>query len=236
MRRIEARGRRARARRSTSRSSTRSSTRGHEERIERVIGHVVQNALDATRARRTRSGSGCAAAAARRWSRSATPAAACRRNTCRPRCSSPSRRPRRRAWASAPTRATSTCTSWAATSPSTASRAGARVMTIAAAAVRVAPGVGSADVERQMNADKLPPLLIVEDDLALQKQIKWSLDRFESRHRGRPRKRARCNAAGTPRPWSRWTWACRPIRIRCRKASGCSSRCSASIPTSRSSC
>ena len=31
-----------------------------------------------------------------------------------------------------------------------------------------------------MSADKLPPLLIVEDDLALQKQIKWSLDRFES--------------------------------------------------------
>lgn len=28
--------------------------------------------------------------------------------------------------------------------------------------------------------DKLPQLLIVEDDLALQKQIKWSLDRFES--------------------------------------------------------
>ncbi len=31
-----------------------------------------------------------------------------------------------------------------------------------------------------MNADKTRPLLIVEDDLALQKQIKWSLDRFES--------------------------------------------------------
>ena len=31
-----------------------------------------------------------------------------------------------------------------------------------------------------MSADKLQPLLIVEDDLALQKQIKWSLDRFES--------------------------------------------------------
>ena len=31
-----------------------------------------------------------------------------------------------------------------------------------------------------MSTDKLPPLLIVEDDLALQKQIKWSLDRFES--------------------------------------------------------
>jgi two-component system, NtrC family, response regulator len=30
-----------------------------------------------------------------------------------------------------------------------------------------------------MSADKNPPLLIVEDDLALQKQIKWSLDRFE---------------------------------------------------------
>ena len=30
-----------------------------------------------------------------------------------------------------------------------------------------------------MSADKIPPLMIVEDDLALQKQIKWSLDRFE---------------------------------------------------------
>jgi two-component system, NtrC family, response regulator len=29
-------------------------------------------------------------------------------------------------------------------------------------------------------SDSPPPLLIVEDDLALQKQIKWSLDRFES--------------------------------------------------------
>ena len=54
------------------------------------------------------------------------------------------------------------------------------VMSIAAAAVRAHAGVRSADVERQMNADKPPPLLIVEDDLALQKQIKWSLDRFES--------------------------------------------------------
>jgi two-component system, NtrC family, response regulator len=31
-----------------------------------------------------------------------------------------------------------------------------------------------------MSNDKQPPLLIVEDDLALQKQIKWSLDRYES--------------------------------------------------------
>ena len=31
-----------------------------------------------------------------------------------------------------------------------------------------------------MSSDKSRPLLIVEDDLALQKQIKWSLDRFES--------------------------------------------------------
>ena len=31
-----------------------------------------------------------------------------------------------------------------------------------------------------MSADTSGPLLIVEDDLALQKQIKWSLDRFES--------------------------------------------------------
>ncbi|MDD2881471.1 MAG: PEP-CTERM-box response regulator transcription factor [Rhodoferax sp.] len=31
-----------------------------------------------------------------------------------------------------------------------------------------------------MTADKTRPLLIVEDDLALQKQIKWSLDRFDS--------------------------------------------------------
>ena len=31
-----------------------------------------------------------------------------------------------------------------------------------------------------MNAEKFQPVLIVEDDPALQKQIKWSLDRFES--------------------------------------------------------
>src|SRR3954471_2098604 len=31
-----------------------------------------------------------------------------------------------------------------------------------------------------MATEKHPALLIVEDDLALQKQIKWSLDRFES--------------------------------------------------------
>ena len=31
-----------------------------------------------------------------------------------------------------------------------------------------------------MSADKSQPVLIVEDDLALQKQIKWTLDRFES--------------------------------------------------------
>ena len=31
-----------------------------------------------------------------------------------------------------------------------------------------------------MTSEKLPTLLIVEDDLALQKQIKWSLDRFET--------------------------------------------------------
>jgi len=31
-----------------------------------------------------------------------------------------------------------------------------------------------------MSAERLPSLLIVEDDLALQKQLKWSLDRFES--------------------------------------------------------
>ena len=31
-----------------------------------------------------------------------------------------------------------------------------------------------------MSAEKMAPLLIVEDDLALQKQLKWSLDRFES--------------------------------------------------------
>ena len=31
-----------------------------------------------------------------------------------------------------------------------------------------------------MSANQIAPLLIVEDDLALQKQIKWSLDRFDS--------------------------------------------------------
>ena len=48
-----------------------------------------------------------------------------------------------------------------------------------------------------MTSEKLPPLLIVEDDLALQKQIKWSLDRFRVGHRERPRMRARCNAGAT---------------------------------------
>ena len=37
-----------------------------------------------------------------------------------------------------------------------------------------------AAAERCMSNARPPPLLIVEDDLALQKQIKWSLDRFES--------------------------------------------------------
>ena len=31
-----------------------------------------------------------------------------------------------------------------------------------------------------MTSEKSRPLMIVEDDLALQKQIKWSLDRFET--------------------------------------------------------
>ena len=30
------------------------------------------------------------------------------------------------------------------------------------------------------NGTNTPPVLIVEDDLALQKQIKWALDRFDS--------------------------------------------------------
>ena len=30
-----------------------------------------------------------------------------------------------------------------------------------------------------MSTPRHAPLLIVEDDLALQKQLKWSLDRFE---------------------------------------------------------
>ena len=54
------------------------------------------------------------------------------------------------------------------------------VMSICAAAVRGARGVGSARCRARNERDKLPPLLIVEDDLALQKQIKWSLDRFET--------------------------------------------------------
>ena len=31
-----------------------------------------------------------------------------------------------------------------------------------------------------MTVERQQPLLIVEDDLALQKQIKWSLDRYEA--------------------------------------------------------
>ena len=40
-------------------------------------------------------------------------------------------------------------------------------------------GTEKAGIEKA-GAEKASPLLIVEDDLALQKQIKWSLDRFES--------------------------------------------------------
>jgi putative PEP-CTERM system histidine kinase len=85
-------------------------TRGHDQRIERVLGHVVQNALDATEPKDA-CGSSSAAALARRRSRSATRASACRRNTFRPGCSSLSRPPSRPAWASAPTKASSTCAS-----------------------------------------------------------------------------------------------------------------------------
>ena len=77
------------------------------------IGHVVQNALDATPDRRQ------GLAQLRRDSGQAQveigdTGTACRRNSFGPRCSSRFRRPRNRAWASAPTRATSTCGSSAA--------------------------------------------------------------------------------------------------------------------------
>jgi two-component system NtrC family response regulator len=47
-----------------------------------------------------------------------------------------------------------------------------------------------------MSTDKSRALLIVEDDLALQKQIKWSLDRFESVTATTARARW-CRCAGT---------------------------------------
>ena len=49
---------------------------GHEERLEHVIGHLVQNALDATAERRQRVRCGSSRRGASPWSRSRTPASA----------------------------------------------------------------------------------------------------------------------------------------------------------------
>jgi CheY-like chemotaxis protein len=49
----------------------------------------------------------------------------------------------------------------------------------------------------RMSTPKTPPLLIVEDDLALQKQIKWSLDRFESVTASDRESRRWCSSAAT---------------------------------------
>jgi hypothetical protein len=60
--------------------------------------------------------------------------------------------------------------------------------------------LGAALVHHDMSAAILPPLLIVEDDLALQKQIKWSLDRFEC-VTASDRESAWWPSAATARPW-----------------------------------
>ena len=49
---------------------------GHEDRLERVIGHLVQNAIDATDKDGQRVDQARDARTGRRWSRSATPATA----------------------------------------------------------------------------------------------------------------------------------------------------------------
>ena len=53
-------------------------------------------------------------------------------------------------------------------------------MTILLPLFEISPGFRPRTVLREMTLTKRPQVLIVEDDLALQKQIKWSLDRFES--------------------------------------------------------
>ena len=75
-----------------------------------------------------------------------------------------------------------------------------------------------------MSATVSSPLLIVEDDLALQKQIKWSLDRFESvtasdRESALVQFRRHNPAVVT------MDLGLRPTPIRCPKASSCWSNC-----------
>jgi hypothetical protein len=94
-------------------------------------------------------------------------------------CSAPSAAPSTAAWASAATKATSTSANWAGPSMWTASRASGTVMRCCCRCSSAQRGSDLA-VPRRMSTRTPPPLLIVEDDLALQKQIKWSLDRFES--------------------------------------------------------
>ena len=56
------------------------------------------------------------------------------------------------------------------------------------------------------------PLLIVEDDPALQKQMQWAFDQYETIVAERSRESRSRSCAATSPPSSRWTSACRRTR------------------------
>ena len=109
-------------------------------------------------------------------------------------------------------------TSWAARWTSTASRRRHHVH-VRAAARRAATPLATAHPEARMTETR-NPLLIIEDDPGLQKQLRWAFDAYEASSPATARRRWPRSAA-TSRPWSRWTWACRPTRTVPTEGLGC---------------
>jgi hypothetical protein len=87
-------------------------TRGHEDRLERVLGHLVQNAFRRHARQMAVCGSQPGGKAGRCWWKWATREQEWTRTLCRTACSAPLAAPSTTAWASAATRATSTSASW----------------------------------------------------------------------------------------------------------------------------
>ena len=131
-----------------------------------------------------------------------TMARAWTRISCASACSARSTAPRvRRAWESAPTR-----------------RASTRAVSAATSRCESAPGRGHAFLHypagglmsEAANPDK-PRLLIVEDDLGLQKQLKWCFDEYEVLIAARSRGSAGADRAASSRRWCCRISACRPM-------------------------
>ena len=179
-------------------------TRGHEDRIERVLGHVVQNALDATDGRRPRLAARCGAPAGRRSVEVGdTGAGMSAEDFVRNRLFKPFNTTKSTGMGIGAYESFQYVRELGGSIIGRQrSPASGTVMTILLplfesrqASDLQLPG------EASMSAGRQPPLLIVEDDLALQKQIKWSLDRFESVTASRPRDARWRSSAATSRRW-----------------------------------